>query len=295
MFLVELASLRDPDLVTTEIQVALRAPSAVTLDRLRSLADFIGNRPILIVLDNCEHVRTPVARVAEALVDRCPRLRVLSTSRVVLGADGEHVFAVEPLAVGAEVGASPAVRLFRDRSGVEGDDESVLALVRRLDGLPLAIELAAARSRVFDPRELLDELDVGHSVLASIATDSRYQTLEEAIRWSHRLLEPRDRDLLSAVTVFHGSFTLAAARHVCGRHPQVGPGLARLVDNSLLTIFPHLDHPMLPENTMANAERWAEEIGGAAYTIDDATAIRVVDGTVDVISEGHWRKLRDGS
>src|SRR5690606_5831768 len=80
------------------------------------------------------------------------------------------------------------------------------------------------------------ELDVGHSVLASIATDSRYQTLEEAIRWSHRLLEPRDRDLLSAVTVFHGSFTLAAARHVCGRHPQVGPGLARLVDNSLLTV-----------------------------------------------------------
>ena len=82
MFLVELASLRDPDLVTTEIQVALRAPSAVTLDRLRSLAEFIGNRPILIVLDNCEHVRTPVARVAEALVDRCPRLRVPQCRRL---------------------------------------------------------------------------------------------------------------------------------------------------------------------------------------------------------------------
>lgn len=82
VFLVELASLRDPDLVTTEIQVALRAPSAVTLDRLRSLADFIGNRPIMIVLDNCEHVRTPVARVAEALVDRCPRLRVPQCRRL---------------------------------------------------------------------------------------------------------------------------------------------------------------------------------------------------------------------
>jgi len=74
--------------------------------------------------------------------------------------------------------------------------------------------------------------------------------------------------------------------------PEGGDEALGLVDFS---IFPHLDHPMLPENTMANAERWAEEIGGAAYAIDDATAIRVVDGTVDVISEGHWRKLRDGS
>jgi len=74
--------------------------------------------------------------------------------------------------------------------------------------------------------------------------------------------------------------------------PEGGDEALGLVDFS---IFPHLDHPMLPENTTVNAERWAEEIGGAAYAIDDATAIRVVDGTVDVISEGHWRKLRDGS
>lgn len=230
VYLVELASLRDPDLVTTEVQSILRAPSASTIDPLRSLADHVGSRPLLIVLDNCEHVRTPAAKVAETLVDSCPRVKVIATSRVVLGTKSEQVLTVGPLE------REPAVRLFLERSGGTWGDRELGALVSRLDGLPLAIELAAARSRVFEPEELVSELERGFSVLASIATDSRYQTLEGAINWSYQLLDPTDRDLLAAVTVFQGGFSLEAAKRVCAGSPHVAPSLARLVDHSLLTV-----------------------------------------------------------
>src|SRR5690606_15205898 len=130
-------------------------------------------------------------------------------------------------APGEGAGGAPLPRAL---GGTWGDRE-LGALVSRLDGLPLAIELAAARSRVFEPEELVSELERGFSVLASIATDSRYQTLEGAINWSYQLLDPTDRDLLAAVTVFQGGFSLEAAKRVCAGSPHVAPSLARLVDH----------------------------------------------------------------
>jgi predicted ATPase/DNA-binding SARP family transcriptional activator len=200
---------------------------------------------LLIVLDNCEHVLHPVARLAEQLLHHTRDVRILATSREPLGVGGEHVRTVVPLATVGDL--SPAVRLFLDRArtagasvDAAGDDlVGVASMCRRLDGLPLAIELAAARLRGLTIGELsaelqhrpFDVLDQGSR------TAPRHHSLRTVIDWSYDLLAPADRDTFDGLSVFAGPFDMAAAAAVVGGDGpggRVTPRVLHLVDRSLL-------------------------------------------------------------
>ncbi len=236
--------------------------------RAERLASFVPDKAMLLVLDNCEHLVEACAGLARRLLEAGPRLRVLATSREVLGVPGEVVWPIPPLAVpaaaddtdagtAADAGqaAAPealagfdAVRLFVERAAsadpgfvLDAASAPVVAeLCRRLDGLPLAIELAAARTRALPPAELAARLEDRFRLLAggARALDPRQQTLRATVDWSWDLLEERDRRLLRRLSVFSGGWTVAAAEAVCGgdglEGAEVLDGLFRLVDRSLI-------------------------------------------------------------
>jgi predicted ATPase len=200
-----------------------------------------------LVPDNCEHLIEPVAALVRQLLARCPRVSVLATSREALSVDAERTLSVSPLATSAG-SASPAVALFVERaravaSGFElaRDPGAVLEICRRLDGIPLAIELAAARVRAMSPRQIRDRLNERFRLLGGSGRAlGRHQTLEQAVQWSYDLLSETERAALVPVSVFAGGFTLEAAEAV-----GVGDGIEvaevlDLVDSllrkSLLTI-----------------------------------------------------------
>jgi predicted ATPase/DNA-binding CsgD family transcriptional regulator len=216
------------------------ADLAATNDPLPVVADAAGvlhgsplgpqlaGRRLLLCLDNCEHV---VAAVADLVVDIgrfAPDVTVLATSREPLGVAGEVVWRVPPLR------PDDAVALFAERAGVAPDQAVRLACIR-LDGIPLAIELAAAWSGTLSTREILDGLDDRFALLVRgpRGVAARHQTLAASVAWSHDLLDEDDRALFGKLGVFHGGFTLDAAAAVC--EMDVRPGLRRLVDKSLLT------------------------------------------------------------
>ena len=214
----------------------------------------VGGRSLLVVLDNCEHVIGACAKLADALVRGCPNLALLATSREPLGIDGERVYRVPSLGIPADgddaaaIRASEAVRLFTDRAGQHGvtlawDQEtaSVIGRVcRRLDGIPLAVELAAARLRVMPAAELGARLDRRFSLLTggSRAAPRRQQTLRAMVDWSWELLPGAERAVLARLSVFAGTFGLAAAEAVAAG-PDVSAAevlghLGALVDKSLV-------------------------------------------------------------
>ena len=273
VWLVELAALREPALLGEAVAAVLGLVEAGGAgipppSRAERLASFVPDKAMLLVLDNCEHLVEACAGLARRLLEAGPRLRVLATSREVLGVPGEVVWPIPPLAVPAadddtdagtatDAGqaAAPealagfdAVRLFVERAtsadpGFVLDAASapvVAELCRRLDGLPLAIELAAARTRALPPAELAARLEDRFRLLAggARALDPRQQTLRATVDWSWDLLEERDRRLLRRLSVFSGGWTVAAAEAVCGgdglEGAEVLDGLFRLVDRSLI-------------------------------------------------------------
>ncbi|GAA2086900.1 hypothetical protein GCM10009801_49540 [Streptomyces albiaxialis] len=234
-------------------------------DPLAQLAERCAARDMLIVLDNCEHLIEEAARVAETLLLECPGVTVLATSREPLGVPGEVVRPVEPL-------PDPmALRLLADRGAsarpgfrVEDDPEACAEICRRLDGLPLAIELAAARLRSLTPRQLADRLDDRFRLLTSGSRTvlPRQQTLHAVVDWSWELLDEGERAVLRRLSVFSGGCELEQAEEVCAGlpaarpHPQSGdqpgtqpgalPGdtaalLGSLVDKSLVVAVPEDD------------------------------------------------------
>ncbi|MCX4661618.1 BTAD domain-containing putative transcriptional regulator [Streptomyces uncialis] len=218
------------------------------------LADALRTRRMLLVLDNCEHVIGPVAELTGALLRTAPGLRVLATSRAPLEVSGELVFPVPPLETpppGASHGAlreSGAVRLFAERAAAAvpgftvGEDNAaaVAAVCRRLDGLPLALELAATRMRMFGAAELAERLDDRFAVLAGgrRAAPARQQTLRGVIDWSWELLTGAERTVLRRLSVYADGCTLEAAEAVCAgdgvRRSEVLGLLGQLVDRSLV-------------------------------------------------------------
>ena len=219
---VPLAAVSDPALVTGSIARALGVTEA-------ELSADVGKR--LLVIDNAEQVVAGVAEQLAALLAAAPGLRAVVTSRIRLDLREEQEFPVEPL------GTADAVVLFtqaarRARPAFE-PDHHVDELVRRLDGLPLAIELAASRVRVLTAEEIADRLGEGLELLSTGARDipPRQRTLRATIEWSHALLPPPDRRLLASLSVFAGSFDPDAASAVCDADIE---GLQVLVDNSLL-------------------------------------------------------------
>jgi predicted ATPase/DNA-binding SARP family transcriptional activator len=292
VWLVELAALADPGLLAEVVAATLglreepgppgTAPPALA----ERLTGFVRDQDLLVVLDNCEHLVAGCAELAARLLRAAPGLRVLATSREVLGVPGELVWPVPPLSVPGDPGrggtggpywAVPdpgadddqdtatalevlagydGVRLFVERAQLadpgfvlDGDNASAVAEVcRRLDGLPLAIELAAARVRALPAAELAARLEDRFGLLAGAgrAQDPRQRTLRATVDWSFQLLEERDRRLFRRLSVFAGGWTVAAAEAVCGADGLdaaeavtgdaggVLEGLVRLVDRSLV-------------------------------------------------------------
>ena len=237
--LVELVPLRDPRLVVPTIAQALSVADAQ--QPLEALTGALRSRELLLVLDNAEHVRDAMPALVELLA-RAPRLTVLVTSRTVLHLSGEHVFPVAPL----DAEASQALFEQRARS-LQPDFRitpenrgAVRELCRRVDGLPLAVELAAARVRALTPEAVLERLNERLSFLAGGPHDlpARQQTLYETLDWSYELLSEEERALLARLSVFRGGATLGAVAEICVDGDEGGALdlVERLADASLLLV-----------------------------------------------------------
>ncbi|MEZ4647661.1 MAG: tetratricopeptide repeat protein [Candidatus Eisenbacteria bacterium] len=253
---VELAALSDPRAVATEVAATLGLETPGRDAVIDVLVDRLRTRRVLLVLDNCEHLRSACASLAGAVGDACPDVRILATSREPLGLRAEVVFPVPTLAVPdettsddvARISRSEAVRFFLEYAArarpdfhlTNGNASIVAYICRRLDGIPLALELAAARMRLLSEDEIARRLDQRFRLLGSRSPGSlpRHQTLRATLDWSYELLEPAARVLFVRLSVFSGGWTLPAAEAVCP-----GGGLERdeildlhdqLLDRSLI-------------------------------------------------------------
>jgi predicted ATPase len=263
VWVVELAPVTDPGAVAQTVLGALGLRESTVLDRTRTatttrdsmtrLLDGLADRETVIVLDNCEHLIDAAARLADHLLAQCPGLRILATSREPLGIVGEELVGVAPLTSPESAEplvalASPAVRLFLDRAaavrrdGPLDDDDlaTVVEIVRRLDGLPLAIELAAARLRALPLADVASRLDDRFRLLTGGSRTAlpRHRTLRAVVEWSWELLSDPERLLLERLAVFPAGVTPESAAAVCAGDGVAADDvldlLAQLVDKSLL-------------------------------------------------------------
>ena len=261
VWFVPLAPVRDPALVASAIARALEVRETVDRSIEQGVAAFLAERRALLVLDNFEHVLDAGPLVTEVLT-ACPTLTVLVTSRTVLRLSGEHDIAVPPLSLPTQGGdrspidSSEAVRLFVERAAAadasfaltDANAADIATLCARLDGLPLAIELAAARVRAMPLAALLRRLDQRLRLLTGGARDQpvRLRSLRDAISWSHDLLSREEQTLFRRLAVFAGGFTVEAAEAVCAGAdaptPSVFDGIASLTDKSLLRQEAGLDN-----------------------------------------------------
>ncbi|MFJ6610866.1 AfsR/SARP family transcriptional regulator [Streptomyces sp. NPDC091289] len=301
VWLAELAPVDDPDIVPEAVLTALgaretvlrgagaeelRATDRTGADPLVRLTEHCAPRRMLLLLDNCEHVVGAAAALTDHLLTRCPQLTVLATSREPLGVPGEFVRPVEPL-------PDPmALRLLAERGAAarpgfrtDADEATAAAcaeICRRLDGLPLAIELAAARLRMLTPRQIADRLDDRFRLLTSGSRTvlPRQQTLRAVVDWSWDLLDAAERAVLRRLSVFAGGCSLAAAEEVCALPApadgvtvdalDVAPLLGSLVDKSLVVAAPGDDEEM--------RYRLLETVGEyAAERLDEAVEREAVE------------------
>lgn len=253
---VELAPLDNPELVaqTVAFAVGLRDLSGRSIQE--ALIDYLRSRQALLILDNCEHLVAACAPLAESLLRACPSLRILATSREVLSIPGETIYAVPPLETPEPdhqppeaLAAVESVRLFVERAAavrpgyaLTGENAPAVAQIcRRLDGIPLAIELAAARVEVLAAGQIARRLDDRFGLLTGGRRTAlpRHQTLRAAIEWSYALLSEPERRLFARLAVFRGGWTVEAAESVCSCTVLPGAGildlLRALVDKSLVT------------------------------------------------------------
>ena len=244
VYFVALASIDDPSLVTQAVFAALGLHDVSSRWSLSSLSDHLKDKRALLVLDNCEHLLDTAAVLAGTLLRSCPDLRIVATSRRALGMAGEVRLTVPPLALPesdgfltpAQIASCDAVALLVERaaavrSGFSVDAAnaaSILELCRRLDGLPLALELAAVRIGGLTVDQLLASLDRELATMAARGGEARQRTMEATLDWSFRLLNQDQRRLWSRLSVFVGGFTAAAAAAVCS---DPGTPAEALVDN----------------------------------------------------------------
>ena len=254
VWLVELASLTDPDLLPQAVAatLGLREDSDRTLRE--TLADSLRAKSLLLIWDNCEHLVNACAHLAETLLRGCPGLRLLATSREALDIGGESVLPLSSLSLptAGDPEACESVRLFVDRATAvlptfrfsAGNAKAVAEVCVRLDGIPLALELAAARVGVLTPAQIADRLDDRFRLLSGGSRTAlpRQQTLRALIDWSYDLLDPAEKTLLARLSVFSGGWPLDAAEAVCAEGAveewEVLDLLARLVAKSLIVAEP---------------------------------------------------------
>jgi predicted ATPase len=296
VFVVWLASLRSADLIAGEVAAQVGMQRSGGHSNEDALASWLSDRDVLLVLDNCEHVVSAVADLVEDLTARLPRLRVLATSREPLWVVDEANHRLTPLAVAdrnasrAELDATPAVRLYRERAGARTDasfdtdraGELVGEICRRVDGLPLAIELAAARVVGLDLEDISRNLDALFDLLpqATRRADGGKRTLRATVEWSDALLTEDERRLLRRMSVFAGRSDLAAIKEVCATEDQsaakVADLTARLVEKSLLLKHDATGSYQLLETIRQYAGEQLE-LGGELDTIRDRHARYYLD------------------
>ncbi|TWF77231.1 putative ATPase [Pseudonocardia hierapolitana] len=240
VWLCELAPLSDGAAVGHAVAGALGVQQQQGLGIEQTLTDYLDGRDLLLVVDNCEHVLDAAARVVDRVVRHCPSVVVLATSREPLGVEGERVLPVHPLR------DADAAALFTDRArahrpefALDPDvEDAVGEICRRLDGLPLGIELAAARIRAMSATELAHRLDSSRLLHATRGADPRHQSLVAAIDWSYRLLSEPERTLFTRLSLFAGGFDLDAAHGVCADQGRTEEDtldlLVGLVDKSMV-------------------------------------------------------------
>lgn len=292
---VPLADLLEPALLGHTVNTALGVRERSARWQLDTVAEFLGERRVLLVLDNCEHLVDAVADLADGLLRACPSLTVLATSRQVLGLDGEVAVRVPPLRVRSsdrerglpvvgedgDDGESEAVRLFLDRAAAavpglvvsEAEREQVVELCDLLDGIPLAIELAAVRLRLLPLGELVTRTADRFRLLTqgSRTAPPRHQSLRASIDGTYELCTPEEKELWARLSVFSGGFSLEAAEEVAGG-PAAAEGVldlvAGLVDKSIVTRLMHAGEPryvMLETIRQYGAERLDEEQRAALH------------------------------
>jgi predicted ATPase len=303
VWLVSLAAVRDPALVLATIAQVLATPDNPSLPLRVRVAAQIGTRRMLLVLDNFEQVTPAVVAVA-ALLARCPGLRILVTSRERLHIRGEHVCLLGPLAVpdpddladAAAIARAPAVRLFVQRARAADhafaltaeNGADIAAICTRLDGLPLAIELAAARAAFLPPPALLARMERRLPLLTDGPHDlpERQQTLRDTITWSHDLLTDTERTVFRRLGVFAGGWTLTAAEAICTDANLPAPAVVSALESLAVKSLIRLDVPdATPHYAMLEMIReYAEEqlaASGEAELVRHAHAahfLTVVEG-----------------
>jgi predicted ATPase/DNA-binding SARP family transcriptional activator len=244
VLLVELAGLSRPEFVPDAVAALLGVQERSERPLPEAVVDQLRPRALLLLLDNCEHLLDACAELAAQLLGACPRLRILATSREPLGVPGERIYRVPPLSV--EKLDDDAVRLFLDRATAAGWENDhgpetlavVASICRELDGLPLALELAAARTAVLSIEEIAARLDDRFRFLRywRRSPEPRHETLGATMAWSYELLSEEERLLLCRLSVFSGGFTLEAAAALCGddNGDATLTMLTRLVEGSLV-------------------------------------------------------------
>jgi predicted ATPase/DNA-binding SARP family transcriptional activator len=328
IFVTELAAVSEPTSTVAAIATALDVQQRQHLSIEETLVEYLRARRALLVLDNCEHLRGTIASLSERLLKWCPGVTILTTSREVLGLPGEHVWRVRPLAIPDEgsspaaASEAPATRLFVEcaiaaRPGFAiGPDnvKDIVEIVGHLEGLPLAIELAAARIRAMGPAALAERLREGFDLLAGAQTSMipRHRTVQDLMEWSYDLLGPDEQLLFARLCVFAGSFGLDAAEEVCaGRDvgkTTVSLLLANLVDKSMVQLVDeNLPRYRLLEtlreygrDRLSEEDRYivrtrhaawylevAERCGRSLASSDELTAIKMLDRDFDNLRAAH--------
>ncbi|HVE76767.1 MAG TPA: adenylate/guanylate cyclase domain-containing protein [Actinomycetota bacterium] len=261
---VDLASVQDPGVVPEVVAQAIRlpgggggstsmgSPNAASGSPVDELANALGEMRILVVLDNCEYLRATCAELAHRLLKECPNLKLVATSIQPLGVDGERVVLIPPMGTsgatssGGSTDIAEATQLFLERARqhesdtvfTDEDIEAIDAICRRVDALPLAIELAAAHIRMLTPVQILERLDdrFGFLTRGATTTADRHRTLKNTIDWGFGLLTQLEQKLLTRLAIFSGGFTLESAQGVCAfgeiQADQVYELLSSLVDKS---------------------------------------------------------------
>jgi predicted ATPase/DNA-binding XRE family transcriptional regulator len=262
-----LASIGDSSLVVTTIASAIGIQEVRHRPLLETLSAYLKNKSLVVILDNCEHVLGQAAIVAERILSTCQHVRILATSRESLRAPGEHIYRLPPLGVppaelSRRIGASNAasygaIALFTDRARAvdhrfaltDENAPAVAALCRQLDGIPLAIELAAARVNHLSPKALARRLDDRFRILTGGERTAleRQQTMRATIDWSYDLLSTSEQRVFERLSVFAGGSTIAEATAVCAAAEVVKDDtfdlLSSLVDKSLVTVDPEGSEP----------------------------------------------------
>jgi predicted ATPase/class 3 adenylate cyclase len=254
-WLAELAAVTDPELVVPTLAAMLGARQQPGRPLFDTLVDFLRAKQLLLILDNCEHLISACAEVAERLLRQCPRLKIIASSREALGIAGETTYPVPSLSLpaatasagtasAADLAQSEAVRLFVDRAkaalpsfAFTDDNAPAVAIIcRRLDGIPLAIELAAARVRMLRVEQIAARLDDRFRLLTGGSRTAlpRQQTLRALIDWSYALLSEPERAFLQQLSVFAGGWTLEAAESVC--NGDAFDLLTQLANKSLIVV-----------------------------------------------------------